>query len=146
MGRRLSAPGAACSFVRPTSSDSSGPDVTASRLGARPGMTTDQDTAFPLRSRGTILVAPKRFRNGATMPNITLKNIPPWLYEALTEQARSNRRSLNGEILRCLETAVGAGRRDPQALLVRIRESDARAQKPWLTDSLIREARRKGRP
>jgi hypothetical protein len=43
---------------------------------------------------------------GGTMVAITLRNIPPELYEDLKQQARVNHRSLNGEILVCLELAM----------------------------------------
>ncbi len=37
------------------------------------------------------------------MQSITLKNIPPGLYESLKEMAKCHRRSLSDEILHCLE-------------------------------------------
>ena len=40
------------------------------------------------------------------MVAITLKNIPPELYESLKQRSRENHRSLNGEILACLELAT----------------------------------------
>ncbi len=40
------------------------------------------------------------------MVAITLKNIPPDLYENLKQQAKANHRSLNGEILARLELAM----------------------------------------
>jgi plasmid stability protein len=40
------------------------------------------------------------------MPNITLKNIPDDLYAALKKSAELNRRSLNSEILVCIEKTL----------------------------------------
>jgi len=40
------------------------------------------------------------------MPAITLKEVPKGVHEALKDQARSHRRSLNQEILHCLEQIV----------------------------------------
>jgi hypothetical protein len=41
------------------------------------------------------------------MPNITIKNLPPAIYELLKEKAKANRRSLNNEIIVMLERGVG---------------------------------------
>lgn len=41
------------------------------------------------------------------MPNITIKNLPPVIYERLKEKAKANRRSLNNEIIVLLERGVG---------------------------------------
>jgi plasmid stability protein len=40
------------------------------------------------------------------MPTITVKNIPTELYELLKQSAAANRRSINSEILTCIERAV----------------------------------------
>lgn len=40
------------------------------------------------------------------MPTITLKNVPEGLRESLLRRAVKNRRSLNQEVLYCLEKAV----------------------------------------
>ena len=40
------------------------------------------------------------------MVSITIKNIPEQLYSKLKTQAKLNHRSMNGEILHCLEDAV----------------------------------------
>ena len=44
------------------------------------------------------------------MPTLTLKGLPDPIYERLKAQAAANRRSLNGEIIMCLERAVRAAR------------------------------------
>jgi len=40
------------------------------------------------------------------MPNLTVKNIPPIVYERLKMQAENNRRSINSEIITILEQAL----------------------------------------
>ena len=64
-----------------------------------------------------------RFRNGsktqpaartATVKSITIKNIPDPLYEELKRSAKRNHRSINSEIIACLE----------RELMPRVVESD----------------------
>lgn len=40
------------------------------------------------------------------MPSLTIKNIPDKVYKKLKLKAERNKRSLNSEILTCLESAV----------------------------------------
>ncbi len=42
------------------------------------------------------------------MSNFTVKNIPTELYQRLKESAQANRRSLNSEIIACIELATGS--------------------------------------
>ena len=51
--------------------------------------------------------------------SITLKNIPDDLYQRLKASAEKNRRSLNSEMLVCLEAQLSGGPRDVEALLAR---------------------------
>lgn len=55
------------------------------------------------------------------MPAITVKNIPPKLYEELKTAAQTHRRSLNSEIIACLEHAFLARRVAPEERLIRAR-------------------------
>lgn len=52
---------------------------------------------------------------------LTLKNIPDDVYERLKDSAKLNRRSLNSEILVCLETVLLPGRITPAERLARAR-------------------------
>jgi plasmid stability protein len=54
--------------------------------------------------------------------NITVKNIPDNVHQALKRRARLNKRSLNSEILSCLEAAVAPARLDADAFLDEIRQ------------------------
>jgi plasmid stability protein len=40
------------------------------------------------------------------MATITLKNVPDDLYESLKRQAQAHRRSINSELIHCLETVL----------------------------------------
>jgi plasmid stability protein len=44
------------------------------------------------------------------MPTLTIKGLPDPLYPRLKQQAEAHRRSLNREIIVCLERAVVRGR------------------------------------
>ena len=51
------------------------------------------------------------------MATITVKNIPDDLYERLKQAARAHRRSINSEVIVCIERAVGLRQRDVEARL-----------------------------
>lgn len=51
------------------------------------------------------------------MRNITVKNIPEDVYSQLKQSARINRRSINQEIIVCIESSVQGTRTEPQHLL-----------------------------
>jgi plasmid stability protein len=79
------------------------------------------------------------------MANITIKGIPEDLYRLLKRRAGEHRRSINREILVCLEQALGSRRLDPVELLARadaVRERLTLA--PWTADEL-RQAKDEGR-
>ena len=46
-------------------------------------------------------------RNGVQLATITLKNVPRNVHERIKKRAERNRRSLNLEILACLESILG---------------------------------------
>ena len=51
------------------------------------------------------------------MPTITVKNIPEDLYAELKRAAALNRRSVNSEIIVCIEKAVRSHRVSPEIAL-----------------------------
>lgn len=55
------------------------------------------------------------------MANLTVKKIPDDLYESLKESARRNRRSINSEIIVCLERTLRHRRIDPEQFLTELR-------------------------
>mgnify|MGYP006295656591 CR=1 FL=1 len=68
------------------------------------------------------------------MANITVKNIPDDLYEQLKEYAAMNYRSLNNEIIVCIEKAVRSRRYNTETFLDRIQRVRRRIKLPYLTD------------
>jgi plasmid stability protein len=79
------------------------------------------------------------------MATLTIKNVPDKLVRRLKSQATLHRRSLNLEVIACLEAATGATPVDPDALL-----AIARAIRPTpagirLTDRVIEDAITRGR-
>ncbi len=79
------------------------------------------------------------------MPTLTIKGLPDPIYERLKAQAEAHRRSLNGEIIVCLERAVGTTRFDPAAWLAEASAFREQLQIEPLTDRELRAARQAGR-
>ena len=80
------------------------------------------------------------------MPSITVKNIPVDLYERLKQSAQASRRSINGEIIVCIERAVSPQRVDPAMVIARARELRERTAAYRLTDEDLSAAKADGRP
>lgn len=80
------------------------------------------------------------------MPTITLKNIPDPLYEKLKESARINHRSLNSEIIYCVERTLNTYKIDVNEHLRIARQLRTKTAKYTLTDNQINEAKNLGRP
>jgi plasmid stability protein len=80
------------------------------------------------------------------MPTITVKNIPPEVYELLKQSAAAHRRSLNSEILIYLERGVRGRKVDPETLLVRARQLRQSTKRHPLLDREFRAAKLAGRP
>ena len=55
------------------------------------------------------------------MATITLKNIPEQLYKKLKQRATQHYRSLNSEVIVCLQNVLGSQQVDPEVLLERAR-------------------------
>jgi plasmid stability protein len=79
------------------------------------------------------------------MKNLTIKGIPEDLYRLLKRRAGEHRRSMNREVLVCLEHALGSRRLEPAELLARVDAVRERIRmEPWTPDEL-RRARDAGR-
>ncbi len=78
------------------------------------------------------------------MPTVTLKGMPETLHRRLKSRARERGRSLNKEILSCLETAVSAHRVDTETWLRRAADSRSRVRGP-IKDSDLKAWRETGR-
>ena len=55
------------------------------------------------------------------MHSITVKNIPPDIYERLKQSAKVHRRSINSEIIVIIEDALRSRKVDPEDFLARAR-------------------------
>lgn len=79
------------------------------------------------------------------MPTLTLKNIPDALYIQLKEAAQVHRRSLNSEILYCVEQTLGTHKIDLPKYLEIARNLREKTLHHPLTDKRIHEAKNEGR-
>ena len=76
-----------------------------------------------------------------SMSSITIKNIPEPIHAALRQRAVQSGRSLNKEIVHCLESLLMTTKRDVDAELAEFRSH--RSQLPGkLTDDLLNQARK----
>ena len=80
------------------------------------------------------------------MATLTVKNIPQPVVDKLKQQAMLHRRSLNLEVIACLEAAVESNPVDSEALLARIRALRVRPSRVRLTDRLLTQLKAAGRP
>ncbi len=81
-----------------------------------------------------------------SMPNLTVKNIPDELYLRLKEIARAHHRSMNSEIIYCVEKTLGTHRVDvPGHIAIARKLRMKTAAHPITTDELIAE-KNAGRP
>ena len=80
------------------------------------------------------------------MTTVTVKNIPAELYERLKAAARANRRSVNSEIIICIEQAVAAHPVEPDAAIARARGLRQLTHTAPTTDAEFNRAKAAGRP
>jgi len=79
------------------------------------------------------------------MPTITVKNIPDDLYAHLKEIAGQNHRSINSEIIICIEHALHSQRVSPETTLTRARQLREKTAKYTITDAEFNKAKTTGR-
>jgi antitoxin FitA len=80
------------------------------------------------------------------MPSLTVKNIPADLYELLKKSATVNHRSINSEIITCIERGVRGRKFSADDLLVRARQLRRKTESYPITDATFRAAKLAGRP
>ena len=80
------------------------------------------------------------------MPALTIKNIPDDLYVRLKESARAHRRSLNSEILYCVERMLVPYKIDASEHLAIARKLREKTAAYTLTDELLDVVKNDGRP
>jgi len=83
---------------------------------------------------------------GRKMPTLSIKRVPESLYRELKKRAAEHRRSLNSEVILCLELATAAEAVDANAALAKADEIRRSLRIPRLTDARLRAARAVGRP
>jgi plasmid stability protein len=79
------------------------------------------------------------------MATLTIKNIPEELYDRLKGSAVQHRRSLNSEVIVCLEKALGSRLIDPEAFLAEVRAHRKTISRVFVTDEDLRAAKNEGR-
>ena len=80
------------------------------------------------------------------MATLTIKNIPDPLVRRLKSQAALHRRSLNLEVIACLEAAAQAVPVDPEVLLARARAARRTPVGLRLGDRTLNRLKAYGRP
>jgi plasmid stability protein len=80
------------------------------------------------------------------MATLTIKNIPDVLHGRLKERAKQHRRSINSEVIVCLEQALGRAPLDPTAFLARVRARRQSMSGVYITEEDLRAAKNEGRP
>jgi len=80
------------------------------------------------------------------MPSFTIKGIPDDMFGRLKARAQRNRRSINSELLVCLEESLAHGPIDVDTTLERADQLRRRLGVTPLTDRDLRRARDAGRP
>jgi len=79
------------------------------------------------------------------LPTLTIKGLPEPLYRRLKQQAEAHHRSLNGEIIACLQQALGPTRMDPTAWLAQAAALRERLKLKPLGRRQLQTARKAGR-
>ena len=80
------------------------------------------------------------------MESITIENVPDELYERIQQAALSNRRTMNKQIILCLERNFGMHTDDVQMILERTQQLRAKTAHYYLTDEALLRAKNEGRP
>jgi plasmid stability protein len=81
-----------------------------------------------------------------SMPALTIKNIPESLYQQLKNAAELHRRSINSEVIVCLEKTLAATRITPADRLTRIEELRSSIKTNRIKPEDIELAINRGRP
>ena len=79
------------------------------------------------------------------MVSFTIKGIPDDLYARLKDRAAENRRSINSELLVCLEQTLRGRRADAPSVLARADAVRERLRMPAYTQAALNAAKNHGR-
>ena len=80
------------------------------------------------------------------MATVTVKNIPDELYERLKSRAETNRRSVNSEIITCIENTVMSRRINLDEMLENARKLRQLTAGHLISDEKFNQAKAEGRP
>lgn len=80
------------------------------------------------------------------MATVTFKNIPEKLYEKLKDAAAAHHRSINSELINCLESVLEPKKIDPVERLHRLRNVRISVEDPSLSLEDLQQAIEEGRP
>ena len=80
------------------------------------------------------------------MATLTIKGLPEELYKRLKKRAADERRSINSQVIVCLEQHLAKHRREPKAILKRGDALRTRLNLPPMTVEEFRKAKESGRP
>jgi antitoxin FitA len=75
------------------------------------------------------------------MPTLTIRNVPDHLYEQLKQSAMQHHRSINSEVLVCLERYLITPERSKAATLARIRQLREKTSDHILTKEELEQLR-----
>ena len=79
------------------------------------------------------------------MPSLTVKNIPNKLYEVLKQSASVNHRSINSEIISCLDRSLRIRKIQPDIFIQEVRQLREKLKVPPLTEEFLKDAKSEGR-
>lgn len=79
------------------------------------------------------------------MATITVKNIPPVIYEKLKQSAKANHRSINSEVIASIERSVSSISIQPEQLLAAARELRMLSVSHLITDEEFTSFKNTGR-
>lgn len=79
------------------------------------------------------------------MATLTIKNIPDELYTQLKQHAIEHRRSINSEVIVCLERSLYAPSINTATTLAKIRRLRKKTNGKLLTSKVLSRAKNKGR-
>jgi plasmid stability protein len=110
-------------------------------------LTLDDATALTDPLGGSIMVPIWNLDRSLIMATITVKNIPDDLYADLKQAAQQNHRSINSEVIVCVEQALRSERApmDVEAILARAERLSELTKMHPITDEEFSEAKRAGR-
>lgn len=79
------------------------------------------------------------------MATLTIKNIPTELYQRLKHSAAQNRRSINNQVIVCLERVLRSPQIDSDSVLAEARALRERTSRHFLTDQDLLHVKQEGR-